>query len=144
MVELSKQESYSVTNAAKRLGISISTLREYEKRGLIRLFHDPVNGRSRFFNEDLKWIRHIRNLIHQEKLNIVSIQRLLAIIACWKSKNCPEAKREKCQASSDRTLPCWVMTCSKEINKCRDCKVYLQACERGKKNFLLKVGNYYC
>ncbi len=141
MVEL---ESYSVTDAAKKLGLSVHTLREYEKRGLLRLFHDPVNGRCRFFAEDLKWICHIRNLIHQEKLNIASIQRLLAIIPCWKTKNCKD-RREECQAFTDKTRPCWVRTqkgCIKEMNKCLNCQVYLESHKRAAQKFLPEVGNY--
>lgn len=134
MVKLSeKQASYSVTIAAKKLGISKHTLREYEKKGLIRPYRDPVNGRSLFFHRDLKWIRRIRKLIHHEGLNIVSIQRLLAVIPCWKVKNCPKVKKERCPPSADKTRPCWAIvqrSSIKEVNKCWACKVYAEAQKR--------------
>jgi len=134
MVKLGeKQVSYSVTVAAKKLGVSKHILREYEKKGLIRPFRNPANGRSLFSNSDLRWVRHIRKLIHHEGLNIASIQRLLAAIPCWKIKNCPKVKRERCSVSGDKTRPCWAIArdgCIKEINKCRACKVYLVAEKR--------------
>ena len=128
-----KQASYSVTIAAKKLGISRQTLREYEKKGLIRPYRDPVNGRSLFSSRDLKWVRLIRKLINQGGLNIVSIQRLLAVVPCWKIKNCPKVKKERCPASANKTHPCWVVvqrSSIKEINKCWACKVYLEAKKR--------------
>ncbi len=134
MVKLSeKQASYSVTITAKKLGISKHTLREYEKKGLIRPFRAPVNGRRLFSDRDLKWIRHIRKLIHHEGLNIVSIQRLLAVVSSWKIKNCPKVKKERCPASADKTRPCWVIvqrSSIKESNKCWACKVYSEAQKR--------------
>ena len=139
MVKLSeKQASYSVTIGAKKLGISKYTLREYEKKGLIRPFNDPINGRSLFFNRDLEWIRHIRKLIHHQRLNIASIQRPLAVIPCYKIKNCPKVKKERCPASADKTRPCWVIvqrSSIEEVNKCWACKVYADAQKRLRKNF---------
>ena len=128
-----RQTSYSVTIAAEKLGINKHTLREYEKKGLIRPFHDPVNGRSLFLNGDLKWLRHIRKLIHHQGLNIASIQRLLAVIPCWKIKNCPKVKRERCSVLGDKNHPCWVTvqkSSIKEINKCWACKIYHEAQKR--------------
>lgn len=134
MVKLSgKQASYSATLAAKKLDISKHTLREYEKKGLIRLFRDPVNGRTLFSNRDLKWIGHIRKLIHQEGLNIASLRRLLAVISCWKIKSCPRVKKERCPASANNTHPCWAIvqrSSIEEMNKCCACKVYAEAQKR--------------
>lgn len=134
MVKLAKkQTSYSIAIAAKKLGISKNTLRDYEKKGLIRSFRNPVNGRSLYFNRDLKWLRHVRKLIHHEGLNIASIQRLLAVIPCWKIKNCPKVKKEICPDSADKTHPCWAVvqrSSIKEINKCWACKVYIEAQKR--------------
>ena len=134
MVKLSeKQTFYSVTIAAKKLGISKHTLREYKKKGLIRPYRDPVNGHSLFSDRDLTWVHHVRKLIHQKGLNIVSIQRLLAVISCWKIKNYPKVKKECCLASADKTRPCWAIvqrSSIKEINRCWACKVYSEAQKR--------------
>ena len=134
MVKLSKkQASYSVATAAKKLGVSRHTLRGYEKKGLIRPLRDPANGRSLFFSRDLKWVCRIRKLIHQEGLNIASIQRLLAVVPCRNVKKCLKVKRKKCPAFGDKAHPCWVIVRKgsiKEINKCWDCKVYAEAQKR--------------
>ncbi len=131
MVKLGKkQATYSITIAATKLGISKNTLREYEKKGLIKSFRDPVNGRRIFFNRDLKCVRNIRKLIHQEGLNIASIQRLLAVIPCWMVENCPNIKKERCPASTDKSRTCWIVgqkSSPEEINNCWACKVYLDA-----------------
>jgi len=128
-----EQASYSTALAAKKLGISTHTLRRYEKKGLIRPFRDLVSGRSLFSDRDLTLVRNIRKLIHREGLNIASIQRLLAIIPCWKIKDCPETKKAKCPVLTDKTSPCWAIAqdgCIKEVNKCRACRVYLIAEKR--------------
>jgi len=99
MVNPSEEQAfYSITIAAQKLGISTHTLRRYEKKGLIIPLRDEVSGRSLFSDRDLTSVRNIRKLIHREGLNIASIQRLLAVIPCWKIKDCPETKRLKCPA----------------------------------------------
>ena len=123
---------YSISTAAEKLGMSVRMLREYEKDGLIKPYRNPSNGYRLFSNEDLQWIRCIRDLIHQQGLNIKGIRRLLMVMPCWEIKNCPKATQEKCMAVIDRILPCWALAGKncKEANKCRTCKVYLEAQKR--------------
>jgi DNA-binding transcriptional MerR regulator len=142
-----KQASYSIAVAAKKIGISGNTLRGYDKRGLIRLYRDPVKGRRLLFDRDLKWIRHIRKLIHEEGLNIVSIQRLLAAVPCWKLKKCPKVKRERCPASADRTRPCWMVIRKSSIdedNKCWTCRIYQEVQKRICQKIFPDLDNFYC
>lgn len=104
-------------------------IREYEKDGLIKPYRNPSNGYRLFSNDDIRWIRCVRDLIHQQGLNIKGIQRLLMVMPCWKIKNCPEETRQKCTAVIDRILPCWTLadgSCA-NANKCRTCQVYLEA-----------------
>jgi len=128
MVNPSEEQAfYSITIAAQKLGISTHTLRRYEKKGLIIPLRDEVSGRSLFSDRDLTSVRNIRKLIHREGLNIASIQRLLAVIPCWKIKDCPETKRLKCPAPTNKIRPCWLIAQdghAQEINKCRVCGVY--------------------
>ncbi|MEW6607929.1 MAG: MerR family transcriptional regulator [bacterium] len=120
---------YNISTAAEKLGISVRMLREYEKDGLIKPYRNPSNGYRVFSNDDIQWIRCVRDLIHQQGLNIKGIQRLLMVMPCWEIKNCPEETRRKCTAVVDRTVPCWTLangSCA-NANKCRTCKVYLEA-----------------
>lgn len=124
---------YNISIAAKRLGMSVRMIREYEKEGLIKPHRDPGSGYRIFSDEDLQWIRCIRELIHQKGLNIKGIQRLLTLVPCWEIKSCPKEIREKCPAAVDRTLPCWIVaqkSCIEEAKKCKSCKVYLEAHKR--------------
>ncbi len=123
---------YNISTAAKMLGISVRMLREYEKDGLIKPYRNPSNGYRLFSNEDLQWIRCIRELIHQDGLNIKGIRRLLTVMPCWEVKDCPKEIRAKCRAVVDRTLPCWAIAGKhcKDADKCRSCKVYLEAQKR--------------
>jgi MerR family transcriptional regulator/heat shock protein HspR len=111
------------------LGMSARMLREYEKDGLIKPYRDQSNGYRLFSNEDLQWIRCIRDLIHQAGLNIKGIRRLLMVMPCWEIKDCSQKNRERCRAVVDRTLPCWAIAGKhcKDAGKCRTCKVYLEA-----------------
>lgn len=125
--------SYNISTAAKILGMSVRMIREYEKEGLIKPYRDPGSGYRLFSDEDLRWIRCIRELIHTEGLNIKGIRRLLTLIPCWEIKSCPKEIKEKCLAAVDRTRPCWIVaqkSCIEEANKCRSCKVYLEAQKR--------------
>ena len=128
-----KGRSYRMDVAAKMLRINISTLKGYEKKGLIKIFKDPTSKRKLFLKEDLDWIRTIRRLIHREGLNVASIQSLLSIVPCWEIKNCPNDLKEKCLALVNKTHPCWLIVEKRsleEANKCRTCKVYLEAQKR--------------
>lgn len=129
---MGRRATYYISTAAKMLGMSVRMLREYEKDGLIKPHRNPSNGYRLFSNEDIQWIRCIRDLIHKEGLNIKGIRRLLMVMPCWEIKNCPKETREKCSAVVDRTLPCWVIAGKncKDANKCRTCKVYLEAQKR--------------
>lgn len=128
-----KRAFYSAATAARKLGISTNTLREYVKTGLVRPYSDPENGRSLFSDRDLTWIRRIRKLIHQEGLNIASIRRLLAVSASWQITNFPNVKNDGCRVPADKTRPCWVTPqrrSIKKINMCWACKVYSGARKR--------------
>jgi len=129
---MSRATYYNISTAATMLGISVRMLREYEKDGLIKPHRNPSNGYRLFSNKDLQWIRCIRELIHQNGLNIKGIRLLLMFEPCWEIKGCATEIREKCNAAVDRTLPCWTIAGKycKDADKCRNCKVYLEAQKR--------------
>ncbi|TEU17353.1 MAG: MerR family transcriptional regulator [Anaerolineales bacterium] len=79
---------YSIGMAAELLNVHPRTLRLYEQGGLLR----PArrNNRRVYSNNDLKWIKSIRYLIHERGLNQEGLRRLLALIPCWEITNCCE------------------------------------------------------
>jgi len=119
---------YTIGVAADLLGITNQTLRLYEKHGLIQ---PSRKNRNRLYSEnDIKWLFCIRELIHNKKISIEGIKRLLDYTSCWEIKNCSEKKKNQCFAYKKRTKPCWELNktiCSRLSGmKCEDCIVFLQ------------------
>ena len=118
--------SYRISEAAELLGISIPTLRMYEREGLILRFRRGSKHR-RFADSDIERIRNIRMMINTEKISIAGIKRLYALIPCWKIKNCSEKLKHHCAAFNQHGEPCWMvmpksLRCSN--SDCRLCPVY--------------------
>ncbi|RLE11839.1 MerR family transcriptional regulator [Candidatus Aerophobetes bacterium] len=118
---------YPISIAAELLEVHPRTLRLYEKYGLI---HPRRRGKKRFFsNNDLQWIRCIREMIHEEGLNISGIKRLLSLIPCWQIKGCSEEERKNCSAYYDKTEPCWELAkriCPEKFQVCKECRKYTE------------------
>lgn len=92
-----KQEGvYTIGVATKLLGVHHRTLRIYEEEGLILPQRDPKNNRRLYSDQDLVWIRCIRQLIHQGGLTVKAIRRLLDLVPCWEIKHCPEEQWRRC------------------------------------------------
>jgi MerR family transcriptional regulator, heat shock protein HspR len=117
---------YRISEAATLLGISIPTLRMYEREGLILPFRRGSKHR-RFAESDIQRIRNIRAMINTEKVSIAGIKRLYSLIPCWKLKSCSEELKQHCNAFNQQSEPCW-MVMPKSLNcsnsDCRLCPVY--------------------
>jgi len=116
---------YPISIAAELLEVHPRTIRLYEKYGLI---HPRRRGNKRFFsNNDLRWVRCIREMIHEKGLNIEGIRRLLCFLPCWQIKGCTEKEREACSAYYDKTEPCWKLAekiCPEKFEMCKECSIY--------------------
>jgi len=120
---------FSIGIVAQKLGISVPTVRMYEKAGLIIPFRTTTERRL-YSIADLDRIDFFRKLIKQEGLNLASIRRLLAIIPCWGIKPCTAEMREKCPANNNCKSTCWMLpstACQKAGASCRSCTVYLDS-----------------
>lgn len=123
------ERCYSIGEAADILGLSVPTLRLYEREGLIL----PIRKESkhRLYTEaDIRRIRCLRETINHKKISIAGVRTLLSMIPCWKIKPCPEDVRPKCPAYEASDRPCWMvenkpLKCSRA--DCRACPVYIQA-----------------
>lgn len=120
---------YTIGIVAELIGITDQTLRLYEKQGLIK---PARRNKNRYYSEnDIKWLTCIRDLIHNKKISIEGIKKLLEYAPCWEITECPEEDRNKCTAFIDKTKPCWELNktiCNKASGRgCEECVVYLAA-----------------
>lgn len=137
LTEKEKKEMplYPIGIVAELIGTTDQTLRLYEKHGLIK---PARRNKNRFYSEnDIKWLRCLRDLIHNKKISIEGIKKLLDYAPCWEITTCSEELKEKCSAFIDKTKPCWElnrMICNRESGKiCEDCVVYLSKKKRQKR-----------
>lgn len=130
--ELTEEEKkemplYPIGIVAELMGTTDQTLRLYEKHGLIK---PARRNKNRYFSDnDIKWLRCLRDLIHNKKISIEGIKKLLEYAPCWELTECSEERKNRCSAYIDKTKPCWEinrMICNRENGKvCEDCIVFL-------------------
>ncbi|MGC2425101.1 MAG: MerR family transcriptional regulator [Nitrospirota bacterium] len=116
---------YPIGIAAELVGTTDQTLRLYEKHGLV----SPARrNKNRFYSDNnIKWLRCVRELIHAKKISIEGVKKLLDYAPCWDIQGCSEEIREQCSAFVDRSTPCWELTrkhCKNGV-ECGNCFVYL-------------------
>ncbi len=117
---------YTISTTAELLGISIHTLRMYEREGLI-LPHKKESGHRLYSQEDIERIQCIRKAINENKISIAGIKTIYSMIPCWSFINCSEEQREKCPAFNSHSQPCWSFkhtgnSCFR--TDCKKCPVY--------------------
>ncbi len=117
---------YSIGSAARMLGISVHTVRMYEKEGLI--IPQRKEGRNRLYSDfDIERLRCVRREINNKKYSIPAIQTILSLYPCWVDKACSAEERKNCPAYQNGDKPCWSYphkhdACTGE--DCRNCLVY--------------------
>lgn len=113
---------YTISEAADLLGVSVPTIRMYEREGLI-IPHRRRSRHRRFSTGDLERIRCLRRMINTNEVSIAGIRRLLALIPCWSIRNCPEEERKKCHAFYRYEAPCWMA--SEKFWECKNAECQL-------------------
>jgi len=116
---------YPISIAAELIGTTDQTLRLYEKHGLIT---PTRRNKNRFYSDnDIKWLKCARQLIHEKKISIEGVKKLLEYAPCWEIQECPEDKRNACSAYIDKSMPCWEVarTRCKSGIECDKCIVYM-------------------
>jgi len=133
MVKIDENEPiYSIGIAAKKLKISVPALRVYEREGLITPYRTDT-GRRIYSYQDIEKITIIRHMIQDEGLNFEGIRRILALVPCWKMKNCLPEKRERCSAFFSSSEPCWKLKKNSKLKceeECRVCEVFKKGFEK--------------
>lgn len=117
---------YPIGVVAATVGISVETIRLYERSGLI--LTTKTDGNQRLFSKsDVKRIECIRNAINKEKISIAGINRMFSLIPCWDIVKCSGHHRRTCNAFLKHIHPCWSIDHKKNpcasLN-CRECEVY--------------------
>jgi MerR family transcriptional regulator/heat shock protein HspR len=118
---------YPISIVADIIGTTEQTLRLYEKHNLIK---PARRKKNRFYSEnDIKWLQYLRDLLHNKKISIEGIKKLLIYLPCWEMTDCSKEKRNTCSAYIDKINPCWElnkMKCNRAANSvCEDCIVFL-------------------
>ncbi len=133
---------YSIGSVARRLGVSVQTLRLYESEGLI-LSRKSNGGQRRYSELDILRLECIREAIVHEKMSIAGIRRMQALAPCWSIIHCSEEQKNRCPAYREHDGGCWTYThdgnaCSQR--DCRACEVYrLSTTCSGIKDIISKV-----
>jgi len=125
---LSNKELHSPQQVANKLGLSVETLRLYEREGLF-VPYKLASGHRRFTDEDIEWIGCIQEQIHEHKLNFAGIRYLLSMLPCHELKPCCLEDHETCPAGTKSCRPCWNFEstpCRLDNSECRTCVVYQQ------------------
>lgn len=117
---------YTIGEASDLLGISISSIRSYERLGLI-IAHRRSSKHRRFTEGDLERIRCIRKLLDHSTVTLESLVTKLATIPCWQIMGCLPEETATCPAYKQRDEPCWNSTDKTwacRASECRECPVY--------------------
>ena len=122
------------------LGVSVFTLRMYEREGLI-ISHKSDTNHRRYSRNDVERIQCIRRAITELKFGIAGVKGVYALIPCWSIVNCSELERANCEAYKGHSKTRWAHkhdsnTCSSRV--CRECPVYqkLTDCAKVKESIL--------
>lgn len=118
--ETLKPEGLSIGEAAKALGISVHTLRMYERSGLI-VPHKKPSGQRVYYENDLERVRCIRTAISEQKISIAGIRRIHSLIPCWNILPCSAEDRRHCEAYSGNVAGCWTFRHTSNTCAGRDC-----------------------
>lgn len=117
-----------IGDVARRFGISVHTIRLYEKEGLLISLRSK-RGTRWYSASDLEWISTIRSLL-DSGLNFEGIRRLLAQLPCWALRPCLPESRWACSMRFEARLPCWIAPeklCTEKLSECYHCPTYRQA-----------------
>ena len=90
------QPVYTLAVAAQLVGLSQRTLRTYEENGLVTPARIGAREQRMYSEQDIQWLRCIRDMIHDEGLTVIAIRRLLDLVPCWEIHHCSPDIALKC------------------------------------------------
>ena len=133
---------YTIGVVARMLGVSVHTIRMYERSGLLIPFKAD-SGQRQYSMRDIDRLRCLRNAITQEKISIQGILRILSLTPCWSLLHCSADDRTQCPSIKGHSSPCWTMRKNHDycgVRECRTCEVYREFGDcRSIKDLLLQL-----
>ncbi len=91
------QPVYTLKVASGLVGLSPRTIRLYEESELLAPARTGGNQQRLYSEQDLQWLRCIRDMLHEEGLTVTAVRRLLDLIPCWEIRNCEAEVAETCR-----------------------------------------------
>jgi MerR family transcriptional regulator/heat shock protein HspR len=117
---------HPIGTVAKKLGISVETIRLYERRGLI--LATKTEGNQRLFSQsDIERLQCIRGAINEHKISIEGIRRIQSFVPCWEHIGCTKVQQANCPAFHRPDAGCWTYKHKQNScadRECRNCTVY--------------------
>ncbi|HED05575.1 MAG TPA: MerR family transcriptional regulator [Ignavibacteria bacterium] len=117
---------YTISTAAKLVGVSVHTLRLYENEGFIIPF--KKESKQRLYSDlDIERLKCLRKVINEERIGFEGIRRILSLIPCWGLVKCTAKDRENCESFNSASKPCWMINHKNNYctgRDCRECEVY--------------------
>ncbi|MFH1037398.1 MAG: MerR family transcriptional regulator [PVC group bacterium] len=81
---------FTIGIVADTIGVTQTTLRIWEKKGLIK---PQRRGKNRYYSyRDLERLKEIRHLLQVKKMNIAGVKYLLGRERCWEVRKCGSRK----------------------------------------------------
>jgi len=120
---------FSIGRAAERVGVSQSTLRLYEREGLISPAKSK-SGRRLYSVIDLMLVEKIRILLRDHGLNFAGVRAYFSAIPCWRMKDAKDGECSNCSAYQGQLVPCWSCETARALcprEDCARCEVYAAA-----------------
>ena len=84
------QPLFTIGIVADMIGVTQTTLRIWEKKGLVK----PQRlGKNRYYSYcDLDRLKNIHYLLQEERMNIVGVKTVINREECWEIKKCGDLK----------------------------------------------------
>ncbi len=124
--DIKDEPLYTIGTAAGLIGVTVHTLRMYEREGLILPFKKKSSHRL-YSDLDIEHLKCIRKALNEKKISIAGIKALFSMIPCWRLRDCPDDHKKACSAYKGVFQPCWTYKHKDNIcteNDCRKCIVY--------------------
>ena len=85
--------TYTVSQAAEKAGLSVYTLRYYDKEGLMPFLDKAPDGTRRFKDSDFQWLKTIRRVLNRKWRRCSSIRRPSAVKSGITKMPSPQAQK---------------------------------------------------
>ena len=113
---------YTLSVAARLSGTPQHSIRQYVDKGLIIPFKKETK-RHLFSDVDIERLVWIKKNLEEKGMSFAGIKSLMALIPCWKIRDCKLESRANCEAYYSSDFPCWEASEKGKECKNKDCRV---------------------